>query len=65
MADTGSNLNGQVRGVQLDDVVQVLEGQDDAGSLYWGLVGEAVWNNGGDSAFLRDSEGNLVDDYTY
>jgi micrococcal nuclease len=40
-------------------------GQDDASSLYWGLVGEAVWNNGGDSAFLRDSEGNLVDDYTY
>jgi micrococcal nuclease len=41
------------------------QGQDDASSLYWGLVGEAVWNNGGDSAFLRDSEGNLVDDYTY
>jgi len=40
-------------------------GQNDASSLYWGLVGEAVWNNGGDSAFLRDSEGNLVDDYTY
>ncbi len=40
-------------------------GQDDASSLYWGLVGEAVWNNGGDSAFLRDSGGNLVDDYTY
>ena len=41
------------------------QGQDDASSLYWGLVGEAVWNNGGDSAFLRDSEGNLVDSYTY
>lgn len=41
------------------------QGQDDASSLYWGLVGEAVWNNSGDSAFLRDSEGNLVDDYTY
>jgi micrococcal nuclease len=41
------------------------QGQDDASSLYWGLVGEAVWNNSGDSAFLRDSEGNLVDSYTY
>jgi micrococcal nuclease len=41
------------------------QGQDDASSLYWGLAGEAVWNNDGDSAFLRDSEGNLVDDYSY
>jgi micrococcal nuclease len=41
------------------------QGQDDTSSLYWGLVREAVWNNSGDSAFLRDSEGNLVDDYTY
>jgi micrococcal nuclease len=41
------------------------QGQDDASSLYWGLVGETVWNNSGDSAFLRDSEGNLVDSYTY
>ena len=41
------------------------QGQDDARSLYWGLAGDAVWNNDGDSAFLRDSEGNLVDDYTY
>jgi len=41
------------------------QGQDDASSLYWGFAEEAVWNNGGDSAFLRDSEGNLVDDYSY
>jgi len=41
------------------------QGQDDAGRLYWGFVGESVWNNGGDSAFLRDSEGNLVDSYSY
>ncbi len=41
------------------------QGQNDASSLYWGLVGESVWNNDGDSAFLRDSEGNLVDSYTY
>jgi micrococcal nuclease len=41
------------------------QGQDDARSLYWGREGEAVWNNDGDSAFLRDCEGNLVDDYNY
>ena len=41
------------------------QGKDDTSSLYWGFVGEAVWNNGGDSAFLRDSEGNLVDSYSY
>ena len=41
------------------------QGQDDASSLYWGLVRDTVWNNSGDSAFLRDSEGNLVDDYIY
>ena len=41
------------------------QGQDDASSLYWGLAGDAVWNNGGDSAFLRDSEGHLVDSYAY
>ncbi len=41
------------------------QGQDDASSLYWGLVRDTVWNNSGDSAFLRDSEGNLVDSYAY
>lgn len=41
------------------------QGQNDARSLYWGLVGESVWNNSGDSAFLRDREGNLVDSYSY
>lgn len=40
-------------------------GQDRADSLYWGLVDDSVWNNRGDSAFLRNAEGNLVDRYEY
>lgn len=41
------------------------QGQDGNGLLYWGLAGTAVWNNDGDSAFLRDPEGRLVDYYAY
>jgi micrococcal nuclease len=33
--------------------------------LYWGLGNETVWNNDGDTAFLRDPQGALVDLYTY
>ncbi len=40
-------------------------GQDTEAKLYWGFVGKAVWNNGGDTAFLRDAQGNLVDVYGY
>jgi micrococcal nuclease len=40
-------------------------GTDDDASLYWGLVDDAVWNNGGDTAYLRDSQGRLVDVYEY
>ena len=41
------------------------QGTDNAGALYWGLVGDAVWNNDGDTAFLRDPQGRLVDIYEY
>jgi micrococcal nuclease len=41
------------------------QGRDTVGELYWGLAGESVWNNGGDTAFLRDAQGALVDVYTY
>lgn len=40
-------------------------GQDDATTLYWGLHGKAVWNNNGDTAFLRDRDGILIDLYVY
>ena len=40
-------------------------GEDTEKELYWGFVGQAVWNNGGDTAYLRDPQGNLVDVYAY
>jgi micrococcal nuclease len=40
-------------------------GQDDNNTLYWGLVDESVWNNEGDTAFLRDAKGALVDSFKY
>jgi micrococcal nuclease len=41
------------------------QGADSATDLYWGYSGDSVWNNGGDTAFLRDAEGRLVDTYAY
>lgn len=33
-------------------------------SFYYGS-GQAIWNNTGDTAYLRDSSGNLIDEYSY
>lgn len=44
--------------------VWVRSGVDDAENLYWGR-GQAVWNNTGDTATLRDATGALVDVYVY
>lgn len=41
------------------------EGQRSSTVLYWGLTRDSVWSNGGDTAYLRDAEGRLVDDYSY
>jgi micrococcal nuclease len=41
------------------------QGRDTPTELYWGLVGESVWNNDSDAAFLRDVQGNLVDTFAY
>ncbi len=40
-------------------------GTDSKEHLYWGLVGDSVWNNDGDTAYLRDAQGRLVDSYGY
>ena len=40
-------------------------GADSGFELYWGNVGDSVWNNDSDSAFLRDAEGALIDSYGY
>ena len=39
-------------------------GADSVTDLYWGRRG-AVWNNKGDTAYLHDSAGNLIDAYSY
>lgn len=44
--------------------VWVKSGTNDATNLYWGRS-SAVWNNGGDTATLRNAEGIDVDSCTY
>ncbi len=39
-------------------------GSNTATDLYWGR-GQAVWNNDGDIAYLRDSSSTLIDTYSY
>lgn len=40
-------------------------GEDGEHVLFWGLAGEAVWDNDGDTAYLRDPSGALVDRLAY
>jgi micrococcal nuclease len=40
-------------------------GSDTTSELYWGLAGEAVWNNDGDTAYLYDATGAFIDRYSY
>ena len=40
-------------------------GADDATSRYWCVSGSAVWNNDGDTVFLRDRNGNVVTSRSY
>ena len=39
-------------------------GTNTSSSLYW-CSDRAIWNNDGDTAFLYDSKGNLIDTYSY
>jgi len=40
-------------------------GTDTATELHWGLAGEEVWDNDGDTAYLRDPAGMFVDCFSY
>ena len=44
--------------------VWVKTGADDAANLFWNRS-SAVWNNGGDTATLRDAQGAIVSTFTY
>lgn len=41
------------------------QGHNRHDTLYWGLQGDSVWSNTGDTAYLRDPEGRLVNSSTY
>jgi micrococcal nuclease len=40
-------------------------GPDDESARYWCVSGSAVWNNSGDTVFLRDGRGNIVASLSY
>ncbi len=40
-------------------------GEDSTGQLHWCERGSAVWNNNGDTAFVRDPAGNIVSSLDY
>ena len=40
-------------------------GPDDDTNRYWCVSGSAVWNNSGDTVFLRDRNGNIVASLSY
>ena len=40
-------------------------GPDDDTARYWCVSGSAVWNNSGDTVFLRDRNGNIVASLSY
>ena len=40
-------------------------GPDDETARYWCMSGSAVWNNSGDTVFLRDPSGNIVASLSY
>jgi micrococcal nuclease len=40
-------------------------GSDTDIELFWCSAGSAVWNNGGDTVFLRDPDGNIAASHTY
>ncbi len=40
-------------------------GADTPTALYWCNQGSAIWNNGGDTGFLLDPNGNVVSTYRY
>ncbi len=42
-----------------------VSGRDTAAKLYWGIDDKGVWNNDGDTAYLRAPDGALVDLFTY
>lgn len=65
--DEGTNIyafKGFVLGSNSKVTLYTGSGSNTANELHWGK-NKAVWNNGGDTLFLRDDKGNLVLSYSY
>jgi hypothetical protein len=45
-------------------LVHICTGDDSSETLYWGRC-SAIWNNDGDSAFLRDATGRDISTFSY
>lgn len=45
-------------------VVHICNGTNDAANLYWGHC-SAIWNNDGDTAYLRDATGREIATFSY
>lgn len=45
-------------------VVHICVGEDNAEILFWGRC-SAIWNNDGDTAYLRDASGRDIATYSY
>jgi competence protein ComEC len=51
-------------GVNMSVTLHTYSGTHDATNLYW-CRDQSVWNNEGDTVYLRDSDGYLVDFYRF
>jgi competence protein ComEC len=56
--------NGFSLGVGESVTLNVEEGTDTETDLYWGY-GRAIWNNGGDTVILKNSDGTVVLEESY
>jgi micrococcal nuclease len=53
--------------LEVGDSVKIYTGcgEDKSEELYWCHTQSAIWNNTGDTAYLKNSKGGLVDEYNY
>ena len=53
--------------IRTDETVKVFTGcgTDTATELYWCYTQSAIWNNSGDTATLKNAEGNIVSTFNY
>lgn len=65
--ESGKTFIFSAYSLKVDEVVKVFTGcgTDSSSILYWCFTKTAIWNNSGDTAFLKDKSGNLVDSYNY